>query len=279
MTEIAVTGSTGYVGRRVAENLSAAGVATRLVVRDASRAPSLPHSTVHVAPYEQIDAVREALTGVDVVFMVSLVDDNRRLALQSDFVAAASQAGVRHVVYLSFAGADATSPHLWERDHGLTEQLLRDLGFDLTVLRSHHYHATVVDFAIWGDILGPGGDGRLASVAREDVAAVAAAILADPRPHVGRTYRLTGPESVDFHRIADVVTRYRGSPCAYRPQSEEQFAARCRELDIPADLASAWLGHYRAISRGAYDVVTDDVETITGRPARGLEETILDGHT
>ncbi len=46
---LAVTGSTGQVGGRVAARLARLGVSQRLIVRDSSRAPQLPGAEVRTA--------------------------------------------------------------------------------------------------------------------------------------------------------------------------------------------------------------------------------------
>ena len=48
----------------------------------------------------------------------------------------------------------------------------------------------------------PFGQGKTSPVAVEDVARVTTALLADPGPHIGKVYHLTGPESADMHAHA-----------------------------------------------------------------------------
>jgi uncharacterized protein YbjT (DUF2867 family) len=44
--------------------------------------------------------------------------------------------------------------------------------------------------------------GHAACATAADVAQVVAAVLADPGPHLGRTYELIGPRSQDMHGVA-----------------------------------------------------------------------------
>src|SRR5262249_29241597 len=53
-----------------------------------------------------------------------------------------------------------------------------------------------------GHIELPFGRGKTSPVAAADVAQVVAAVLADPEPHLGRIYELTGPRSQDMHGVA-----------------------------------------------------------------------------
>ena len=89
----------------MARRLAASGVAQRLVVRDASRAPDLPGAQPVVATYGDGAAARRSLTGVRVLFMVSAAESADRVAEHRTFIDAAAEAGVRHVVYTSFYGA------------------------------------------------------------------------------------------------------------------------------------------------------------------------------
>ena len=89
---IVVTGSTGKVGRLVADELSRRGVAQRLLVRDPARAPSLPGAEVVPADYGDAESLERALRPGDVVFMVSLHEGpERRVPLHRSFVEAAAR--------------------------------------------------------------------------------------------------------------------------------------------------------------------------------------------
>lgn len=127
---IAVTGSTGAVGGMVARLLG--DLAPRLIVRDPSRAPTLPGAEVAVASYDDGPAARAALEGVDVLFMVSAAESATRRDEHRTFVAAAAQAGVAHIVYTSFAGADPDATFTLGRDHHDAEAAIRESGMAFT---------------------------------------------------------------------------------------------------------------------------------------------------
>ena len=102
---LGITGSTGRLGGRIARRLADAGVPQRLLVRDPARAPQLPASTPATASYDDAGAVRDALTGLSTVLMVSGAEHPDRLGQHRTFVDAAADAGVEHLVYISFLGA------------------------------------------------------------------------------------------------------------------------------------------------------------------------------
>src|SRR4051794_37312787 len=125
---IGVTGATGEVGVRVARRLAERGAATRLIVRDESRAPAIAGAEVRAASsYDARDEMREALSGVDTLFLVPGRESADRVDQHRAAVEAAVDAGVGRLVYLSFVGADDSSFTLG-REHGATEQIGRASG-------------------------------------------------------------------------------------------------------------------------------------------------------
>jgi NAD(P)H dehydrogenase (quinone) len=272
---IAITGATGNIGGAVARALAAEGVPTRLLVREAARAPELPGAEVAVTTYADADASERALAGVDVLLMVSGAEAPDRLDQHRTFVAAAAAAGVRHVVYTSFQGAAADSTFTLGRDHHWTEEAIRATGMTHTFLRDSFYLDFVEDLVGEdGVIRGPGGDGAMAAVARADVADVATAVLRDPAAHRDITYDLTGPEAITLAEAAATVAEVRGRDVRYHAETvEEAYASRQRWNPEPY-LADAWVSTYTAIADGSLAAVSGDVERVTGRAPRTLRQVL-----
>src|SRR4051794_24824792 len=172
---IAVTGATGAVGALVARALADDfRTDLRLVVRDASRAPDFD-TDVRVCDYADEQAAVAALDGVETLFMVSAAEAVDRREQHRTFIRAAAAAGVGHLVYTSFAGAAPDATFTLGRDHFDAETAVRETGMAFTFLRDNFYADVLPHFADpSGVIRGPAGDGRVAAVARADVADVAA---------------------------------------------------------------------------------------------------------
>src|SRR5436305_11814437 len=68
---ISVTGSTGQLGGRVATRLATLGQPQRLLVRNPARAPQLPGAEIIQASYEDGPSMRVALSGIQILFLVS----------------------------------------------------------------------------------------------------------------------------------------------------------------------------------------------------------------
>ena len=269
---IAVTGSTGVVGGKVARTLSSEGVPLVLPVRSPDRAQQLPEAVIREASYADSEANVEALAGVDVVFMVSAAEEEDRVATHRSFIDAAQQAGVRHIVYTSFFGASPDAAFLLGRDHWHTEEYLRASGLSWTFLRDNLYLEAVPAFAEDGAIRGPAGDGRLSAVSQSDVAASAAAILRDPDAHAGKSYDLTGPEAFTLTEAAALITELTPATVRFVDETHEEALASRAHHGAPEWEVEAWISTYTAIARGELAGVTSDVERLTGRPPLSLRD-------
>ena len=276
---IALTGSTGALGGLVTRALAGSDfrLDLRLLVRDPARAPDID-CDVRVCDYGDADSAIAALTGVDTLFMISAPESAERLLQHRTFIAAAAAAGVGHVVYTSFSGASPDATFTLGRDHADTEAALRESGMAFTFLRDNFYLDVLPLFADeTGTIRGPAGDGRVAAVARADVADVATAVLRDPESHAGATYTLTGPESLTLTEFAARAGAVLGRELRFENETvEEAYASRAQAYDVAQWQLDAWVSTYTAFANGTVAEVTDDVRRLTGHPARTLEETLAE---
>ena len=273
---IAVTGATGHIGGLVAAHLDTAGRAQRLLVRDPA-SPRLPQlgSVTEVAriDYANQDLSQAALQGVEVLFMVSAHESPTRTAEHAAFIDAAAAAGVRHVVYTSFAAAAPDAAFTLARDHYATEEHLKASGMAWTFLRDTFY----IDFmeqlvGTDGVIRGPAGSGRCAIVARADVARVAATVLLDPDAHTGNTYDLTGPQALSLADVARIINDVRGRTVTFHDETIEEAYASRAPYGAPPWQLDAWVSTYTAIASNVMADPTDAVEQITGTPPMSLED-------
>jgi NAD(P)H dehydrogenase (quinone) len=276
---IGVAGATGGLGSRIAAGLAERGVEQRLIVRDPARAPSHPGAeVVQAAGYDDSEAMRRAFDGVDVLFLPSAGEHPDRVnALHRPAVEAAVAAGVGRVVYTSFLGTAPDCVFTFGRDHFHTEEILRGSGVGWTFLRDSIYLDFVPFFAgADGVIRGPADDGRVAPVARDDVADVAVETLLSDE-HAGAAYGLTGPEAITMTEAAEVLTRETGREVRFVNETLEEARESRRPSGAPDWEIEGWVTTYAAIAAGELDVVTDDVERIAGHPPMSLPE-LLERH-
>ncbi|MER7483890.1 SDR family oxidoreductase [Streptomyces sp. NPDC126510] len=272
---VAVTGSTGRLGGRVARRLAERGMSQRLVVRRPDRAPRLPGAVAVHGDYGDRAAVREALAGIRTVFMVSASESAERLAQHQAFVDAAAEAGVRHLVYVSFYGASPEATFTLARDHFHTEQHIRASGLAYTFLRDNFYAEFVPDLVGEdGVIRRPAGQGRAAFVGQDDIADAAAAVLSRPDDHAGIAYDLTGPESLSLDEAAVILSEELGRAVTYQPETVEEAYASRASYGVPPWQLDAWVSTYTAIASGELDGVSDAVPRLTGHGATPLSDVV-----
>jgi NAD(P)H dehydrogenase (quinone) len=268
-TRIAVTGATGQLGRLVVRHLADLGAPMRLLVRDPARAPQVAGAEVVAADYERPETLRAGLEGVRTVFLVSAHEAADRMDLHRSVVAALAEAGIERVVYTSFLGAAPQASFTFAREHAHTERAIREAGMQLTSLRDGLYGEYAPLLAQDGVIRGPAGDGRVAWVAREDIARVAAHVLTTDG-HEGQIYDVTGPEAVTLTETAAILSEVSGRPVRYEEETVEQArASRAYAEDWEID---GWVGTYVAIATGEVGVTSHTVELLTGRRPWTLRE-------
>jgi len=265
---------TGEIGRRVAQRLARWDCRQRLLVPEGSLAPELPHAEVAmITGYGDASSMQHAMAGVETLFLVPIREEVERARRHVTAIDAAVAAGVRRIVYSSFLGARREAAFTLARDHYATEEHIRSKGIAFTFLRGSAY-MEVLRWIIDADgvIRGPAGDGRLAPVARDDMADTVAAVLVSDGGHDGETYDVTGPDTVSLGELAQEFSRVTGRRITYVNESIEEAYASRRSYGAPEWQVEAWVSTYLQIAAGDLDVVSDTVPRITGHPAMTLPE-------
>ena len=278
---IAVTGTSGHLGRLVVESLLARGAAPADVValaRTTAKVADLADRGVVVreADYDRPETLVPALDGVEVLVLVSGSEVGRRVPQHQAVIDAAKGAGVRRVVYTSAPHAD-TSPLVLAPEHKATEELLATSGLTTTILRNgwytENYLPDVQRARETGELVASVGDGRVASASRADYADAAAVVaLAGDGTHDDAVYELSGDVAWDFDELARTATEVLGRPVTYRAvePEEQRGALLAAGLDEgTAGFVVALEGDTRA---GLLAETTGDLARLIGRPTTPLGE-------
>ena len=132
-----------------------------------------------------------------------------------------------------------TTPSPQQRQHWLSEQALAWSGVPVVTIRPTVFlegfflPLTSPSVRDRGRIELPFGLGKTSPVSTADVARVVAAILADPGPHVGRIYELTGPRSQDMHGVAREYSDALDREITYADISPEGWERELKRLGLP----------------------------------------------
>jgi uncharacterized protein YbjT (DUF2867 family) len=170
-----------------------------------------------------------------------------------------------------------TTSSAQQRQHWLGEQALSWSGLPVVTIRPTMFLESFVPLAAptvrnGGRIVVPFGRGKTSPVAAADVARVVAAVLADPGPHLGRIYELTGPRSQDMHGVAREFSDALNREVTYADIPAEEWERELKRLGLPEHLTRHLVAMGELHRAGRYDRLTDGVERVTGRPAMGIRE-------
>jgi uncharacterized protein YbjT (DUF2867 family) len=269
---ILITGATGTVSSALLRVLPATDD-VRVLVRDAAKAPS--GVEVAVGDLDQPQTLDEAFKGVDTLWLLTAMGPQAPHA-GMNAVWAARRAGVRHVVRMSAIGASHDAPTRNGRLHALSDAELTASGLDWTIIRPAFFMQNLFGSINGTTLYGPTGEGKMGLIDVRDIGAFAAHVLTDPEAHRGRTYTLTGPESISLREAADRLAPVYGTAITYAPVTpdaayESMLGAGLREWDAAVNTEYA-----RAYSAGWGDYTTTDFPDVVGRPARGFAEFAAD---
>ena len=268
---ILVTGATGTIGRRLVPLLAARAIPVRAMTRNPAGIPPAASVDVVRGDFDDPASLAAAVAGADTVFLLTAQaapSARHDLALLD----AARAAGVRRVVRLSAIGTG--QPHgegTVGAAHDVADQAVRASGLDWTLLRPTTFASNTL---WWADAIRAGvpvpnllGDGRQGIVDPDDVAAVAALVLASPGPdHTGRVYTLTGPELLSVPDQAAILAAALGRPVELIDTLPAVAGERMRADGMdPAAVEQIVTGSSWARA-GHNAILTDDVAAVVGRP-------------
>jgi uncharacterized protein YbjT (DUF2867 family) len=262
---VLVLGGTGKTGSRVADRLTARGVRSLTAARTGAAV---------TFDWDDPSTYSPALVGVDRIYLVTPYLGSRDFAGRvSRFLDMAGDRAVRHVTYLSAHGIDQAPPEVPFRAVEL--DLLERETFTHSILRPAWFNQNFSEAFLRpvDDVIAlPAGNGLEAFVDVEDVAAVAAATLADPGAHAAAQYTPTGPEAMTFSDAADIIARVSDRPITYHDVDREAWIRASIAAGVPVDYAHIMRLITDDIASGRGSLPNDVVQTVTGLPPISFSE-------
>jgi uncharacterized protein YbjT (DUF2867 family) len=277
---ILVTGATGNVGSKVAKQLGERGVAFRAFVRDAAKASQVLGNDVEVVngDFSDPDSIDRGLAGIDTLF-ISCAGVPERAELEGNVMDAAVRAGVGKVVKASAHGAEPGSPTAFLDTLGRSEQHLKESGLSHVLLRSTFYMTELLqgadDLKQSGMLFIPAGNAKIAMIDPNDVASVAVAALTE-EGHEGKSYHLTGPESLSFADVAEELSGVMGRKIEYVAVPDEGARGAMLEAGLDEWTADNVVALFGVLRGGISAQTTDTVAEVTGRQPRSMADFLRD---
>jgi uncharacterized protein YbjT (DUF2867 family) len=112
----------------------------------------------------------------------------------------------------------------------------------------------------------PFADGKTALIAGADVGVAAAAVLANPEPHIGKVYELTGAQSLTMVQYAEEFSRALGRSIQYVDVPPHFWEAKLQDAQLPAHLIAHLVTMGQLHRDNRYDRMTDSFQQLVGRP-------------
>ena len=197
---------------------------------------------------------------------------------------AAEEARLETVALMSQWNPHPTHPSALTREHWIANNVYRWMPSVGVIyinpgLFAFLYLLSLPMIVHLGMLPGPYGNGRNAPPSNEDIGRVAAGVLADPAPHIGKCYRPTGPELLSPHDIAEILTGVVGHTVKYQEVTLKMFLKAAAAQGVsPFEMASIRL-YVQDLSGGTFAIgaPTTTVETspasLPSRSRRLLEGT------
>lgn len=294
MSKIVITGASGQYGQAATEKLVAQGRGGDLIL--ISRSPDKLSQwvdqgcDVRYGDFDKPETLASAVRGAEKMLLISGTRVGARVVQHKAAIDAAAAAGVRHIAYTSFVNVSVDNPAIVAVDHRETEALIMASGMAWTMLRDAHYADSMILNA------GPGfiasglwqtstDGGREAMVWRDDCVNCAVAVLTTPG-HENMAYPITGPNRESFADVVALLNEIVGCNVRLVETDDAGMYDMFDAMGIPRepvdDLTVAgipWnsddmVSFERAIREGCLDVQTNDVERLTGHPARSVADLI-----
>ncbi len=278
-----VTGATGQLGRLVLEELLASGkVAPSDIIatsRDTDKLADYAAKGVQTraADFDDAASLATAFKGADRILIIStdaLDEPGKRLRQHLSAVAAAQKAGAKHILYTSMPNPE-TSAVAFAPDHLGTENAIKATGIAHTILRNGWYMENLfmgLPHALSeGKWYSASGTGKLAHIARADIAKATASALASGSTE-STTYTLTGETKHTTDEIAALAAKVTGKPLEVVHVSDEQLAGGLKAAGLPDFIIPVVVSFDTNTREGHIDLVTADAGKLSGQKLTSLED-------
>lgn len=284
---ILVTGATGQFGRNAIDHLLKKGIEPSQIsalVRDAAKPQALQEKGIEIrlGDYANYDSLVQAFNGADKLLLVSSNDRQaieNRTAHHRNAIKAAKEAGVQHIVYTSFVRKpkfEDSAIAAFQNSHVESEAFLMNSGIEYTILQNGIYLEMIPVFAgekvaEKGTIVFPAQNGKASYVLREELAEVAAHILATDG-HQNKLYQLTNTDSVSFFDIAGELSRVTGKEVAYQSPPVEEFESMLKSFGVPDQYIGMFTTWATALSQHTMDADDTTLEGFLGRKPTTMKQ-------
>ena len=283
--KILVTGATGKTGTAVVERLRELEWPVRAVVRsvdDRSRRLEKLGAEIVVADLYDYDyeQMRAAMQGTQRAYFCPPVQPYM-IQAANVFAIVAKEVGIEHIAQLSQWLASPAHPSIHTRQLWLVEKTFAMIpGVGHTVINPGAFAEPWMMFlpaaANLGVFPNPAGAMSNPSPSNKDIAAVVAAVLMDPAPHVGKRYRPTSARNVSMAEIAAMIGDTVGRKVKVQELPIKMFFKAARAMGIGGFEITNTQHYFEDGKRGTFGINAPmaGMDSLTGRQPEDMAEII-----
>lgn len=275
---ILVIGALGNVGTETVKQLQASGERVRASDMNEQKVKERFGADVEAIRFDfsKPETYQKTFAGVEKMFLMRppQISDVKRYMFPA--IDAAKAAGVKHVVFLSLIGIEKTTyvPHY------KVEQYLKQVNLQTTFLRCSFFmqnlnttHRTEIKDR--SEVFVPVGNAKTSFIDVRDIAAVAAIALTR-EGHAGKNYDLTGSEALDYWQATKILSEVLGKEIKYKNPNPFHFFTKTLQQGTPFMFALVMTGLYTSTRLGMAEIITHELENLTGRKPITFHQYVLD---
>lgn len=252
---------------------------------------------VRQANYDNKEEMIKAFSGGDrIYFISSILNGPKRVQQHKNVIDACVEAGVKHITYTSFFGANREGYNQYVLpDHRATEKYLKECGLEYNIMRNNLYMENYLTVSVmlamlsnnvWGT---NAKEGKATYIAKDDSARCATALLLG-KGEKNKDYDLTSLTPVSQRDICEMIAKKSGIDFKFVPMNDEEFEKYLKDLHIPETTDGDYslspvpfctedmVTNEGGIAKGQMGVVSHDVEKLTGRKPLEVED-LLDTYS
>jgi uncharacterized protein YbjT (DUF2867 family) len=267
MGKILIIGARGRVGSELVKLLINAGLNIRVASRYPGKA-QLQFQNVEAVEfdYDKPQTFAPALKGVEKIFLSVRPGDNHSDKAAMPLIDEAVKANIEHIVTLTAMGVEKEETFMLR----VLEKYIESSGIAFTHMRPNWFMQNFTSGVMFEDIKKtdalhlPAADARISFVDVIDIASCTFVALSKSH-HFGKSFTLTGGESLSHYDVTRIISQVSGKTIAYVPLNEDEAIARLTKNNVPRGLIERWTDFYLKIRNGFCSPITNDVELLTGR--------------
>ena len=269
MGKAMVTGALGNVGGYVAKHLIANGQEVVVADIDAAKLQERYGDKAESVYFDFTDTntFSAALQGVDRVFIMRPPHLGKPEELKPFVEALKAQGSIKLVCFLSLIGVDKNPVP----PHHKIEKYIEQAGLPYCHIRPSFFMQNIsgvhaFEIKHFDRIVVPVKQALTSFIDAEDIGEITARVLSEPDKHQNRGYSITGPEAIDYHEAAKILSEELGREITYAnpsPRLSKKYWIEIRGLDKEYSTVMGML--YMMTRLGTAQKVTSTFEDIMGK--------------